>query len=164
MPSFRTTRRVHHAAAEMFDLVADMERYPEFVPLCERMRVRNRTKTAEGVEVAIAAMTVAYRMISETFTSRVTMNRPELTIKVEYIQGPFSILDNRWSFRPVTEQSCDVEFFITYEFKSRMLGLLMGAMFDVAFRKFEQAFERRADVVYGKARDPRASGAPAPGG
>jgi coenzyme Q-binding protein COQ10 len=158
MPSFRTSRRVQHAATDMFDLVADMERYPEFVPLCERMRVRNRTKTAEGVEVAIAAMTVAYRMISETFTSRVTMNRPEFTIKVEYIQGPFSILDNRWSFRPVTEQSCDVEFFITYEFKSRMLGLLMGAMFDVAFRKFEQAFERRADVVYGK----RATPAPAP--
>ena len=82
-----------------------MECYPEFVPLCERMRVRNRTRTAEGVEVAIAAMTVAYRMLSETFTSGVMMNRPELTIKVEYLQGPFSILDNRWSFRPVTERA-----------------------------------------------------------
>ena len=134
----------------MFNLVADMEKYPEFVPLCQRMRVRNRTQVAEGVEVATAAMTVAYRVVSETFTSRVTLNRPELTIKVEYLSGPFSILDNRWSFRPVTEESCDVEFFIAYEFKSRMLALLMGAMFDVAFRKFEQAFERRADVVYGK--------------
>ena len=150
MPSFRTTRRVRHSATDMFDLVADMERYPEFVPLCQGMRVRNRTQTAEGVEVATAAMTVAYRMISETFTSRVTLNRPELTIKVEYIHGPFSILDNRWSFRPVTEDSCDVEFFIVYEFKSRMLALLMGAMFDVVFRRFEHAFERRADVIYGK--------------
>lgn len=150
MPSFRTRRRVPHAAADMFNLVADMERYPEFVPLCERMRVRSRTKAGEGVEVAIAAMTVAYKMLSETFTSRVTMDKPALSIKVEYINGPFSILDNRWNFRPVTDTSCDVEFFITYEFKSRMLGLLMGAMFDVAFRKFEQAFERRADVIYGK--------------
>jgi coenzyme Q-binding protein COQ10 len=150
MPSFRTKRRVRHAAADMFDLVADMERYPEFVPLCQRMRVRGRTRRAEGVEVAVAAMTVAYRVISETFTSRVTLNKPELTIKVEHIHGPFSILDNRWSFRPVTEDSCDVEFFIVYEFKSRMLGLLMGAMFEVAFRKFEHAFERRADVIYGK--------------
>src|SRR5262245_40831904 len=150
MPSFRTTRRVRHSASDMFDLVADMEKYPEFVPLCQRMRVRNRTQVAEGVEVATAAMTVAYRMISETFTSRVTLNRPELTIKVEYLSVPFSILDNRWSFRPVTEDSCDVEFFISYEFKSRLLALLMGAMFDVAFRKFEHAFERRADVVYGK--------------
>jgi len=150
MPSFRTTRRVRHAATDMFDLVADMEKYPEFVPLCQRMRVRNRTQVADGVEVATAAMTVAYRMLSETFTSRVTLNRPELTIKVEYLSGPFSILDNRWSFRPVTEDSCDVEFFIAYEFKSRLLALLMGAMFDVAFRRFEHAFERRADVVYGK--------------
>ena len=136
----------------MFDLVADMERYPEFVPLCQRMRVRNRTQVADGVEVATAAMTVAYKVISETFTSRVTLNRPEFTIKVEYIDGPFSILDNHWSFRPVTEDSCDVEFFIAYEFKSRMLALLMGAMFDVAFRRFEHAFERRADVIYGKPR------------
>ena len=134
----------------MFNLVADMERYPEFVPLCQLMRVRNRTQTAEGVEVATAAMTVAYRMISETFTSRVTLNRPELTIKVEYIKGPFSILDNRWSFRPVTDESCDVEFFISYEFKSRMLAMLMGAMFDTAFSRFAAAFEKRADQVYGK--------------
>jgi len=152
MPSFRTKRRVNHAAAEMFDLVADMERYPEFVPLCQGMRVRGRIQVSEGVETCTAAMTVAYKLISETFTTRVTLEKPALTIRVEYINGPFSILDNRWSFHPVSEQSCDVEFFITYEFKSRMLGLLMGAMFDVAFRKFEHAFERRADVVYGKAR------------
>jgi len=149
MPSFRTTRRVQHAAANMFDLVGDMDRYPEFVPLCQRMRVRGRTQVAEGVEVATAAMTVAYKLISETFTTRVTLNRPELWISVEYLDGPFSILDNRWSFRPVTDESCDVEFFIRYEFRSRMLGILMGAMFDVAFRRFEQAFERRADVIYG---------------
>jgi len=152
MPSFRTTRRVQHSAADMFDLVADMDRYPEFVPLCERMRVRGRAQVEEGVEVATAAMTVSYKLISETFVTRVTLNKPELWIRVEYLQGPFSVLDNRWSFRPVTEQSCDVEFFIRYEFKSRMLGMLMGAMFDVAFRKFEQAFERRADVIYGKKR------------
>ena len=133
----------------MFDLVGDMDRYPEFVPLCQRMRVRGRTQVAEGVEVATAAMTVAYKLISETFTTRVTLNRPELWISVEYLDGPFSILDNRWSFRPVTDESCDVEFFIRYEFRSRMLGILMGAMFDVAFRRFEQAFERRADVIYG---------------
>ena len=149
MPSFRTTRRVQHAAANMFDLVGDMDRYPEFVPLCQRMRVRGRTQVAEGVEVATAAMTVASKLISETFTTRVTLNRPELWISVEYLDGPFSILDNRWSFRPVTDESCDVEFFIRYEFRSRMLGILMGAMFDVAFRRFEQAFERRADVIYG---------------
>ncbi len=152
MPSFRTKRRVQHAAADMFALVADMDRYPEFVPLCQNMRVRGRTQVSEEVEVCTAAMTVAYKLISETFTTRVTLNKPALTIKVEYLNGPFSILDNRWRFYPVTEQSCDIEFFIRYEFKSRVLGVLMGAMFDVAFRKFEQAFERRADVIYGKPR------------
>jgi coenzyme Q-binding protein COQ10 len=156
MPSFHTKRRVPHAADEMFALVADMERYPEFVPLCQRMRVRGRTQVSEGVEICTAVMTVAYKLISETFTTRVTLDKPALTIKVEYISGPFSILDNRWQFHPVSERSCDVEFFIAYEFKSRVLGVLMGAMFDVAFRKFEQAFERRADVVYGRSRVPHA--------
>jgi len=141
---------VSHAAGEMFDLVGDMESYPQFVPLCEAMRVRGRTKVAEGVEVANASMTVAYKMVRETFTSRVTLDKSRLLIKVEYVDGPFSILDNRWTFAPAGEGACDVEFYINYEFKSRMLGLVMGAMFDVAFRRFEAAFERRADVVYGK--------------
>ena len=94
-------------------------------------------------------MTIAYKVIHETFTSRVTLDRPNLKIQVEYLDGPFSHLDNRWSFRPLSAAECEVEFFIAYEFKSRMLGLLMGAMFESAFRKFAEAFERRADVVYG---------------
>jgi coenzyme Q-binding protein COQ10 len=95
-------------------------------------------------------MTVAYKLIQETFTSRVTLNKPHLQILVEYLDGPFSRLQNRWSFRAAGEQACDVEFFISYEFKSRMLALLMGAMFDAAFRRFADAFEKRADEVYGR--------------
>ena len=75
---------------------------------------------------------------------------PNLKIQVEYLDGPFSRLDNRWTFAPVSEQVCDVEFFIAYEFKSRVLGMLMGAMFEAAFRRFAEAFERRADAVYGR--------------
>ena len=93
-------------------------------------------------------MTAAYKLISEKFTSRVTLDRPNLQILVEYLDGPFSRLENRWTFRPVGEQSCDVEFFISYEFKSRMLALLMGSMFDLAIRRFAAAFEERADQVY----------------
>ena len=150
MPQFRTKRRVKHSAAEMFDLVADVERYPEFVPLCQSLRVRNRTQSGEAVETLVADMTVAYKVMRETFVSRVTLDRPNLKILVEYLDGPFSRLDNRWTFRPVSEQVCDIEFFIAYEFKSRMLGMLMGAMFDAAFRRFAEAFERRADAVYGR--------------
>ena len=148
MPQFRNLRRVRHSAAEMFDLVADVERYPEFVPLCRSLRVRKRTPGDGGREVLVADMTVAYKLMRETFTSRVTLDKPNLKIQVEYLDGPFSHLDNRWTFRPVSEAACEVEFFIAYEFKSRVLGLLMGAMFDAAFRRFAEAFERRADAVY----------------
>jgi coenzyme Q-binding protein COQ10 len=148
MPQFSTTRQVRHAAADMFDLVADVERYPEFVPLCRSLRVRSRTPGPDGVEVVVADMTIAYKLISETFTSRVTLDRPKLQILVEYLEGPFSRMQNRWTFRATGPKSCEIEFFITYEFRSRMLGLLMGSMFDAAFRRFAVAFERRADVVY----------------
>jgi coenzyme Q-binding protein COQ10 len=150
MPQFRTKRRTHHAAADMFDLVADMERYPEFVPLCQDMRVLRRSDTGEGIETVVADMTVAYKVIRERFTSRVTLDRPNLQILVGYLNGPFSRMENRWDFHPVGEQMCDVEFFISYEFKSRMFAMLMGAMFEAAFRRFAVAFERRADQVYGR--------------
>jgi coenzyme Q-binding protein COQ10 len=148
MPQFSTKRQVRHAAAKMFDLVADMERYPEFVPLCRALKVRQRRSEPNGVEVVVVNMTVAYKLISETFTSRVTLDQPNLQILVAYLDGPFSRLENRWVFRPTGEGSCEVEFFISYEFKSRMLALLMGSMFDMAFRRFAAAFEQRADLVY----------------
>jgi coenzyme Q-binding protein COQ10 len=148
MPQFSTKRRVRHAATEMFDLVADMERYPEFVPLCRALKVRQRTPGPDGTEVVVAKMTAAYKLVSETFTTRVTLDRPNLQILVEYLDGPFSRLENRWTFRSTGERSCDVEFFISYEFKSRMLALLMGSMFDLAFRRFADAFEQRAHIIY----------------
>jgi coenzyme Q-binding protein COQ10 len=150
MPQFSTKRRVPHAAAEMFDLVADVDRYPEFLPLCRALKVKSREKKGEGIEVLVADMTVAYKLVHETFTSRVTLDKPRLQVLVEYLSGPFSRLQNRWSFHPVDERSCEVEFFIAYEFKSRVLAALMGAMFDTAFRRFADAFEKRADTIYGK--------------
>jgi coenzyme Q-binding protein COQ10 len=149
MPQFLTKRRVQHSASDMFDLVADVEHYPEFVPLCRSLSVRRRTQDGEGRDVVTADMTVAYKLISETFTSRVTLDREKLEVLVEYIEGPFQKMNNRWNFRPAGDHACDVEFFIAYEFRSRTLGLLMGAMFDAAFRRFSAAFERRADQVYG---------------
>jgi coenzyme Q-binding protein COQ10 len=154
MPQFSTRRRVRHSAADMFDLVADVERYPEFVPLCRAMPVLRRTKTGDR-EVVVAEMTVAYKLIKETFTSRVTLDRVRLQILVEYLDGPFSRMENQWHFHVATETAaaetaCDVEFFIAYEFKSRTLGLLMGSVFDAAFRRFASAFEHRADLVFGR--------------
>lgn len=150
MPQFSTKRRVRHEASEMFDLVADVEKYPAFVPLCAGMRVRSRSEESDGVSVLTAEMTVAYKLIRQTFTSRVRLDRPNLQILVEYLDGPFSRMQNRWSFRSTGEGACEVEFFIDYEFRSRTLAVLMGAMFDTAFRRFAAAFEARADAVYGR--------------
>jgi coenzyme Q-binding protein COQ10 len=150
VPKFSSKRRVHHSAPQMFDLVADIERYPEFVPLCKSMRIRQRTAKPDGTEIVVADMSVSFNLVREAFTSRVTLDRPNLKIFVEYLQGPFSNLENRWSFEAKSDADCDVGFFLNYEFKSRMLAMLMGTMFDTAFQRFAAAFEKRADAIYGK--------------
>ncbi len=149
MPQFSTTRRVAHSASDMFDLVADVDHYPEFVPLCRSLKVRRRTQDGEGRDVIVADMTVAYKIVRETFTSRVTLDRQKSEILVEYLEGPFQRMNNRWTFNPAGDRACDVKFFISYEFRSRTLGLLMGSVFDAAFRRFASAFEKRANQVYG---------------
>ena len=150
MPKFSSKRRVHHSAPQMFDLVADVERYPEFVPLCRSLKIRQRTPMPDGTEIVIADMTVSFKLVREAFTSRVTLDRPNLKIAVRYLRGPFSSLENRWTFEPIGEGACDVTFYLAYEFKSRMLALLMGSVFDAAFARFSAAFEKRADAIYGK--------------
>ena len=149
MPQFSTKRRVRHAATDMFDLVADVEKYPQFVPLCSGLTVKSRAEK-DGRTVLVADMTVAYKIIRETFTSRVTLDRQGFKILVEYLNGPFKRMQNRWTFYPVEAKICDVEFYIDYEFRSRTLAVLMGAMFDAAFRRFAVAFEQLADEVYGR--------------
>ncbi|MFC6791104.1 type II toxin-antitoxin system RatA family toxin [Methylobacterium komagatae] len=151
MPSFRVTRRVRHSAEQMYDLVADVERYPEFLPLCESLRVIRRQDKPEGGQVLVAEMGVGYKAIRERFTTRVSLDPGARKIVAEYIDGPFRHLENRWTFKDAEGGGCDVDFFITYEFKSRTLGLLMGSMFDRAFRKFTDAFEGRAARIYGTA-------------
>jgi coenzyme Q-binding protein COQ10 len=136
----------------MFALVADVERYPEFVPLCRALKVRRREKSETGIETLIADMEVGYKAIRERFTSRVALDPARLKIVVAYIDGPFSRLENVWNFRDAPEGGgSTVEFFIAYEFRSRLLAAVMGAMFDAAFRKFSAAFEARADEIYGRA-------------
>ncbi|MET0539593.1 MAG: SRPBCC family protein [Xanthobacteraceae bacterium] len=148
MPQFSSRRSVHHSAANMFDLVADVEKYPQFVPLCRDLKIRSRISEPEGIDVLVASMTIAYKVVHESFLTRVILDRQNLQILVEYLEGPFKMLENRWNFRPTGPHTSVVEFFIAYEFKSRTLALLMGTMFDVAFRRFATAFEHRADHVY----------------
>jgi coenzyme Q-binding protein COQ10 len=148
VPKFDVRRRVKHGPAEMFALVADVEKYPEFLPLCEALTVRSR-KERDGRIVLVADMTVGYKAIRETFTTQVFLDPEARVIDVKYIDGPFKYLANQWAFDAAPDGGCDIRFSIDYEFKSRILGVMMGAMFDRAFRMFAEAFERRADAVYG---------------
>ena len=149
MPKYDTTRRVGHAPMKMFDLVADVEKYPQFLPLCRALTVRSR-KERDGDTILVADMTVGYKAILETFTSQVYLKPDEAVIEVKYLDGPFRYLNNVWRFEPAGDGGTSVKFFIDYEFKSRILGALMGSMFDRAFRMFAEAFEKRADEIYVK--------------
>jgi coenzyme Q-binding protein COQ10 len=146
LPSFKTTRRVPFTTRQMFDVVADVERYPQFLPLCEGLAVRSREDSGADT-ILVATMTVGYGAIRESFTSRVTICPGQGEILVTYLDGPFSHLDNRWRFRDADPGS-HIDFFIDYAFSSRMLALLMGAVFDKAVRKYTSAFETRAHALY----------------
>lgn len=147
MPQYETTRRVNHSASAMYALVCDVESYPEFLPMCEALTIQS-SREKPPQKLITADMTVGYKAIQETFTSRVLMNDQEQTIETNYLDGPFEYLDNKWRFEAIDDTSCDVVFFIDYKFKNKMLGMVMGAMFDRAFRLFAEAFEKRADAIY----------------
>ena len=132
----------------MFALVADVEQYPHFLPLCESLLVRSRRKR-EDREILIAEMGVGYKAIHQRFATQVIMYRPGLVIDVKYLDGPFRRLDNQWRFEPTGPNGCKVHFDIEYEFASRPLAMVMGSMFDYAFRRFTAAFEARAAEIYG---------------
>lgn len=132
----------------MFDLVADIEKYPEFVPLCRSLSIRSEREKSDR-KIIMADMNVGYKSIKETFTCQVVSHQKDNTITVSYIDGPFKFLENKWTFIETETNNCDVYFELDYEFKSRALALLMGSMFDRAFAHFTQAFEDRADKIYG---------------
>jgi coenzyme Q-binding protein COQ10 len=151
MPTFQTRHFVPYSPRQMYDLVADVERYPQFLPLVDGLKVLRREQQG-ATTVLTATMSVGYKAIHETFATRVTLKPDDLLIVAHYLDGPFRRLENRWQFPAATrndQAGTDIDFYITYEFKSMMLGMLVGAMFDQAFRKFTSAFEARARVVYG---------------
>ena len=154
MPRFDTIRTVPFSADEMFALVADVEKYPLFVPLCESLVVHSREQRSDGTGLITATMGIGYKAIHETFTTSVTLDRAARLILVQHKNGPFRKLENVWNFTPRTEpaagQACNVRFSLEYEFSSPILAVLMGAVFDTAFRKFAQAFEDRAGEIYGR--------------
>ncbi len=127
----------------MYDLVADVERYPEFLPWCLAARIRRRCGNT-----LVADLVIGFRGLRERYTSRVTLDRPRLRIDVSYEEGPFRYLDNHWVFEN-TGYGCVIDFFIDFEFRSRLLQSLMGLLFDKAVQRMVTAFEDRARDLYG---------------
>lgn len=143
MPSIRETRHLPYTAEQMFDLVADVASYPEFLPWVVATRVRGRDE--KGLE---ADMLVGFKAIREKFTSRVEFDRPH-GLRVHYIDGPLRDLDNRWAFSPAADGGCDITFEVDFAFKNMMFEALAGQYIDRAFRKMVNAFEERAAQLYG---------------
>jgi coenzyme Q-binding protein COQ10 len=143
MPKHSETRRLPYTPEQMFELVADVRRYPEFLPWVSAMRVR-KDDEAE----TLADMIVGFKGLRETFTSKVTKQRPE-AIRVEYIEGPLKYLNNDWRFRPDGDSACFVDFSVDFAFKNRMFEMLAGQVFGVALRRMIGAFEERAAKLYG---------------
>ncbi len=144
MPRHAETRVLPHTPEQVFDLVADIGRYPEFLPWVQAMRIRERTGT-----LVTADMIVGFKMVRERFTSRVTLDRPG-SIRVEYIDGPLKYLRNEWLFKPHAG-GCAVDFTVDFEFKSRRFDRLAGMFFGEAFKRMVAAFEARAAVIYSSA-------------
>jgi coenzyme Q-binding protein COQ10 len=148
MPRHAETRKVPYSAQQMFDLVADVERYPEFLPWCYGARIRRR----EG-NVLYADLLIGFRMLREKYTSKVELLRPN-AINVEYHEGPFRHLDNHWKFTDRPEGGCVIDFYVDFEFRSRLLRTTMGFVFAEAVHLMVRAFESRARKIYGAAPAP----------
>ena len=143
MPTHAEKKFLPYTPVELFDVVADIEKYPEFLPWCVGTRIRSR----EG-DLVVADMIIGYKMFRERFTSRVTLNRPG-RIDVEYSEGPFKYLQNHWTFTS-DGAGTTIDFFVDFEFRSRILQAMIGVVFGEAVRIMVNAFERRAEVIYGK--------------
>ena len=147
MPHLDKTHEVSHAASDMYDLVCDVENYPEFVPLCQSLTIRSRREKGSKCLI-IADMTMAYQLLSETFTTQVLMDSEALTIDVKYIDGPFKHLINEWRFEELAVKRCRIHFMVDYELRNRILAMAAGTVFELAFGRFVTAFEQRANEVY----------------
>lgn len=149
MPTHSEKRKMPYSADEMYALIADIPSYPEFLPWCSAARVRSRRQDG-AAEIVDADLVISFKLFRERFGSRVTL-RPEVSeIDVSYLDGPFRFLNNYWKFRPVDETTCEVDFFVDFEFKSRTLQALIGLVFDQAMQRIVRAFEQRAAQLYGK--------------
>ncbi len=144
MPTYAEKRRLPYTPEQLYELVAGVDRYPEFLPWCKAARITRR----EG-DVFWADLVIAFKVFRERFTSKVTLI-PKTGVDVAYINGPFRYLNNHWRFLPAPEGGCVVDFYVDFEFRSKMLQKLIGLLFDQAVQRMVAAFEARAKQLYGE--------------
>lgn len=144
MTNHKETRVLAYTPQQLFDLVAAVERYPEFIPWCKAARVIKRTE-----DMIIADLIIGYKMFNENFTSEVELNAPH-NIAVRYMSGPLSHLHNQWQFKPYGKNGCELTFHVDFDFRSSFLRSAMEMFFDKALLKMVSAFEQRAGELYGK--------------
>ncbi len=147
MPTHSETRTLPYTAQQMYDLVADVEDYPKFLPWCSAARIRSVTPEGEA-EVMLADLVISFKVFRERFGSRVTLYADDMKIDTEYLDGPFRYLKSNWSFRDL-DQGCEVAFYVDFEFKNAMLQRIIGLVFNEAMQRIVRAFERRAAELYG---------------
>lgn len=146
MATHAEKRVLPHSPEQLFDLVADVERYPEFLPWCIGARIRSRRENA-----LVADLIIGFKGFRESFTSEVTLDQAAMRIDVAYRDGPFKYLNNHWIFNAQPDGACEIDFFVDFEFRSRLLQRIIGILFNEAVRRMVAAFEARADQIYGAA-------------
>lgn len=148
MPIHKERRHVRHSPDQMYDLVMDVKSYPEFLPWCTGTRIRSEEHKG-AITILTADLIVAFKAFRESFTSRVEAKREIRHINIEYLDGPFKYLHNRWVFEQNDDGSCTIDFYIDFQFKSKVLQVLISSVFEHAVKRMVNAFETRADKLYG---------------
>ena len=144
MPTHAEKRILPYPPEKLYNLVSDVEKYPDFLPWCIALRVHRRE-----VKTINADMIIGFKVFREKFSTRITLN-PQSRIDVEYLDGPFKYLNNHWIFKPIENGACEIDFYVDFEFKSLILQKAIGAVFNEAVRKMINAFEARAHIIYGR--------------
>ena len=149
MPTHAETRRLPYTAQQMYDLVADVARYPQFLPWCAAARVRSLTPQADASTLMEADLVISFKVFRERFGSRVILWPETHRIDTEYLDGPFRHMRSNWAFADVAEGGCDVSFFVDFEFRNAVLQGIIGLVFNEAMQRIVRAFEDRARSLYG---------------
>lgn len=148
MPTHAEKRELPYTAQQMYDLVGDVASYPKFLPWCSAARIRSRTPQGPS-EVMEADLVISFKVFRERFGSRVTLWPDDRKIDTEYLDGPFKYMKSCWIFNELPDGRCEVDFFVDFEFKNRVLQSVIGLVFHEAMQRIVKAFENRAEELYG---------------